>query len=70
MVKYRQMNAESRQERELNMASETSREEYQHELERMNEKYEKLQKTKTAWKVSCILFMVLFALTLALKLMR
>lgn len=52
------------------MASETSREEYQHELERMNEKYEKLQKTKTTWKVSCILFMVLFALTLALKLMH
>lgn len=45
-----------------------TKEEYKHELERVKEEYRSLQKQKTAWMVAAILFMALFAITLALKL--
>lgn len=45
-------------------------EEYQHELERMKEEKAKLEKSKTFWMVAAIILLVLFVITLALKLAR
>ncbi|MBF0579782.1 hypothetical protein IM774_08325 [Erysipelotrichaceae bacterium RD49] len=48
--------------------SNTTKEEYQHQLERANKEIASLKKQKTGWMVAAIILLILFAITLALKL--
>lgn len=48
--------------------SNTCKEEYQNQLERANKEIAALKKAKTGWMVAAIILLILFAITLALKL--
>lgn len=52
------------------MSNQKTKEEYMHELEQAKAENAKLSKAKTAWMVAAIILLVLFVLTLALKLAR
>ncbi len=52
------------------MANQTTKEEYMHQLEAVKKENARLAKAKTGWMAAAIILLVLFVLTLALKLAR